>query len=172
MLKIAIILLAAQDTPEGAGRMANALTTAQEFQEAGDDVRLTFDGAAVTWVPRLTDPDEKYFRLFETVRPVVSGACLYRSRAYGLKDAIEQSRGPVRLRFQGSPEPARARRGWLSGHHLLRWCSPFRTCRSPSTCSVAVHTARVRRHCSIAAASSTRPCRGTTSPGSGAACRS
>lgn len=27
MLKIAIILLAAQETPEGAGRMANALTT-------------------------------------------------------------------------------------------------------------------------------------------------
>ena len=45
VLKIAIILLAGQDTPEGAGRMANALTTTQEFQEARDDVRLMFDSA-------------------------------------------------------------------------------------------------------------------------------
>jgi len=103
MLKIAIILLATQDTPEGTGRLANALTTTQEFQEAGDDVRLMFDGAGVTWVPRLTDPDEKYFRLFETVRPVVAGACLYCSRAYGAKDAIEQSGVPFVSDFKDHP---------------------------------------------------------------------
>lgn len=103
MLKIAIILLAGQETPEGAGRMANALTTTQEFQEAGDDVRLMFDGAGVTWVPRLTDADEKYFRLFETVRPVVSGACLYCSRAYGVQEAIEQSGVPFVSDFKDHP---------------------------------------------------------------------
>ena len=103
MLKIAIILLAGQDTPEGAGRMANALTTTQEFQEAADDVRLMFDGAGVTWVPRLTDADEKYSRLFETVRPVMSGACLYCSRAYGVKDVIEQSGVPFVSDFKDHP---------------------------------------------------------------------
>jgi hypothetical protein len=103
MLKIAIILLAAPDTAEGTGRMANALTTAQEFQEAGDDVRLMFDGAGVTWVPRLTDADEKYSRLFEKVRPVVSGACLYCSRAYGVKDAVEASGVPFVSDFNDHP---------------------------------------------------------------------
>jgi len=39
--------------------MANALTTALEFQEAGDEVQLMFDGAGVTWIPRLTDAEEK-----------------------------------------------------------------------------------------------------------------
>ncbi len=40
MLRTAIILLAGQDTPEGSGRTAKALTATQEFQEAGDKVRL------------------------------------------------------------------------------------------------------------------------------------
>lgn len=91
MPEVAIILLAAQDTPEGTGRMANALTTTLELHEAGDVVRLMFDGAGVTWVPRLTDPDEKYSRLFESVRPAVTGACLYCARAYGVKEAIDQA---------------------------------------------------------------------------------
>ncbi len=55
--------------------MANALTTALEFHEAGDEVQLMFDGAGVTWIPRLRDAEEKYSRLFERVRPVVAGAC-------------------------------------------------------------------------------------------------
>jgi hypothetical protein len=37
MAKAAIVLLADVDTPEGRGRMANALTTAKEFKDAGDD---------------------------------------------------------------------------------------------------------------------------------------
>ena len=45
MPKLAVVLLAATDTPEAMGRMANALTTAKEFHDAGDDVKVTFDGA-------------------------------------------------------------------------------------------------------------------------------
>jgi len=47
MAKAAIVLLADNETPDGTGRMANALTTAREFAEAGDDVRIIFDGAGV-----------------------------------------------------------------------------------------------------------------------------
>jgi hypothetical protein len=101
--KVAIILLAANDTPEGTGRMANALTTALEFHEAGDEVRLMFDGAGVTWIPRLTDAEEKYSRLFERVRPVVAGACLYCARAYGVKDAVEEADVPFVSDFKDHP---------------------------------------------------------------------
>lgn len=103
MPKIAIILLAAQDTPEGTGRMANALATTLEFHEAGDAVRLVFDGAGVTWVPRLTDPDEKYSRLFESVRPAVTGACLYCARAYGVKGAIDEAGVSLVSEFKDHP---------------------------------------------------------------------
>ena len=42
MLKAAIVLLADAETREGAGRMANALTTVKEFKDAGDDAILDF----------------------------------------------------------------------------------------------------------------------------------
>lgn len=38
MAKAGIILFADTDTAEGTGRLANVLTTAREFQEAGDEV--------------------------------------------------------------------------------------------------------------------------------------
>ena len=103
MSKVAIILLAAESTAEGTGRMANALTAALEFSEAGDEIKLFFDGAGVTWVPRLTDPEEKYARLFEKVRPAVAGACLYCSRAYGVKDEVEASGVPFSADFKDHP---------------------------------------------------------------------
>jgi hypothetical protein len=103
MNKIAIILLAAADTPEGTGRMANALTTAKEFHDAGDEVALIFDGAGVTWIPALADSEHKYRRLFEDVGSVVRGACLYCSRAYGVKDAVESSGVPFLDDFRDHP---------------------------------------------------------------------
>ena len=84
MLKLAIVLLAATDTPEATGRMANALTTTTEFLNAKDEVRLIFDGAGTTWIAVLADPGHKYNRLFDGVRDAVLGACLYCSRAYGV----------------------------------------------------------------------------------------
>ena len=103
MLKVAIILLAGADTPEGSGRMANALTTAREFHDAGDEVRLIFDGAGVTWVPTLAESEHKYHRLFTQVQPAIAGACLYCSRAYGVKDAIEDTGVPFLDDFRDHP---------------------------------------------------------------------
>jgi len=69
-MKAAIILFADTDRPEGMGRMANALTTAREFKEAGD---------------------------------AVAGACVYCSRAYGVKDQIEAADVPLLDDFRGHP---------------------------------------------------------------------
>lgn len=103
MAKAAIVLLADSETPEGTGRMANALTTAREFAEAGDDVRVIFDGAGVKWVPVLLDEDHKYHRLFESVREHVVGACAYCARAYGVKDVIEESDIPLTAEYRDHP---------------------------------------------------------------------
>jgi hypothetical protein len=102
-MKAAVILLADTDRPEGTGRMANALTTAREFQENGDEIVVIFDGAGVKWIPELAGSDHKYHRLFEEVRDVVAGACVYCSRAYGVKDAVEEAGISFLDEFRGHP---------------------------------------------------------------------
>jgi hypothetical protein len=67
MPKAALILLADTGPPEGTGRMANALTTAKEFKDAGDDAIVLFDGAGTRWVPELADPEHKYHRLMQEI---------------------------------------------------------------------------------------------------------
>ncbi len=83
--------------------MANALTTAKEFLDAGDDVALVFDGAGVTWIPHLADPEQKYHKLFGDIRGAVRGACLYCSRAYGVKEDVEAAGVPFLDDFRDHP---------------------------------------------------------------------
>jgi len=45
MPNAAVVPLADTTTAEGMGRMGNALTTAKEVTEAGDEARIIFDGA-------------------------------------------------------------------------------------------------------------------------------
>ena len=103
MPSAAIILLADTETSEDMGRMANALTTAQEFKEAGDESVVVFDGAGTKWVPALTDSDHKYHRLFESVRDQVQGACVYCARAYGVKEEVEAAGIALIDDYRGHP---------------------------------------------------------------------
>jgi len=102
-MKAAIILFADTDRPEGMGRMANALTSAREFKEAGDEVVVIFDGAGVKWVPELADEGHKYHGLLDEVRDVVAGACVYCSRAYGVQDQVAAADIPFLDDFRGHP---------------------------------------------------------------------
>jgi hypothetical protein len=115
-MKAAVILLADTDRPEGTGRLANALTTAREFQEHGDEIAVIFDGAGVKWIPELAGSDHKYHRLFEEVRGAVAGACVYCSRAYGVKDAVEEAGVPFLDEFRGHPS---IRSLIASGHQVI-----------------------------------------------------
>lgn len=102
-MKAAIILFADTDRPEGMGRMANALTSAREFKEAGDEIVVIFDGAGVKWAAELADDGHKYHGLFEEVRDVVAGACVYCARAYGVKDDVEAANVPFLDDYRGHP---------------------------------------------------------------------
>lgn len=77
------------------GRMANALSAVQEFEEAGDEVRLIFDGAGVKWPVALSDGRHKYHKAFEAVRDKVAGVCNYCAKAYGVAEEIEKSNLPM-----------------------------------------------------------------------------
>ena len=88
MRKAAIVVLADTETSGELGRVVNALTTAKEFKESGDEVAIVFDGAGTRWIPALSDPDHKYAGLFADVRDRVAGACEYCSGAYGVKQEV------------------------------------------------------------------------------------
>lgn len=100
MAKAAVVLLADTDSPEGMGRMANALTTAKDFKESGDEV--IFDGAATKWAAELSD-GHKYSNLLKAVSDEVEGACAYCAQAYQVKDEIEESRIDLLDEYQGHP---------------------------------------------------------------------
>jgi hypothetical protein len=91
MPKAAIIVLADTDSPGDLGRAVNALTTAKDFKEAGDDVVVVFDGAGTKWIPTLSDADHKYSGLFREIRDKVAGACEYCADAYGVRRGVEES---------------------------------------------------------------------------------
>lgn len=101
--KTAIVLLADVTTPEGMGRMANALITALEFHQAGDPVRLIFDGAGTKWIGQLAKPDHKYHELFESVRGIIAGVCRYCAGAYKVADEVSAAGLPLTDEFQGHP---------------------------------------------------------------------
>jgi hypothetical protein len=90
MTKAAIVVLADTETGGDLGRVVNALTTAKEFKETGDEVTLVFDGAGTKWIPELSN-GHKYSDLFRQVRDRVAGACEYCSNAYGVREEIESS---------------------------------------------------------------------------------
>lgn len=103
MTKAAIVVLADTESKEGLGRISNALTSAQEFKEAGDEVTLVFDGAGTKWIPELSDSDHKYNRNFASMKDEIAGACNYCAKAFGVKDEVQESGVTLLGDYKGHP---------------------------------------------------------------------
>ena len=71
--KLAIVILADTETSADRAKVANALTTAYEFKEAGEEVTVVFTGAGTKWVAELSDPDHRLHRAFDLVKDKVAG---------------------------------------------------------------------------------------------------
>ena len=102
MNKVLVLVLADVDTKGDLGRVVNALQTTKEFKEAGDKVRLVFDGAGTRWIGELGSAEHKYHRLFESVKDR-AGACSYCAGAFGVKTAVEQQHVSLLDEFDGHP---------------------------------------------------------------------
>lgn len=102
MNKIVVLVLADVETRGDLGRVVNALETTKEFNEAGDEIRLVFDGAGTRWIGELGSAEHKYHALFESVKSRAS-ACSYCARAYGVRTAVEQQRVTLLDEFDGHP---------------------------------------------------------------------
>ena len=90
MPKVAVVVLAGTETHEGLARVVNAMVTTKELKEAGDEVRLVFDGAGTAWVGALAKPDHRAHRLFAAVRDRVAGACAYCAHAVDATHDLER----------------------------------------------------------------------------------
>lgn len=81
MAKYAILMLSADDYPEGRGRMAHAMVTAEGLLSKGHDVKILFQGQGVQWLrtwQQMEHPFAKNYReRFERIRPHIAGACAF-----------------------------------------------------------------------------------------------
>lgn len=107
MNKVLVLVLADIDTKGDLGRVVNAMQTAKEFKEAGDEIRLVFDGAGTRWIGELGSTGHKYHALFESVKDR-TGVCGYCSRAFGVKSAVEQQAVTLLEEFDGHPSLRKA----------------------------------------------------------------
>ncbi len=101
VVKVALMVMTDTETHADRARVANALTTAYEFKEAGDEVDLIFTGAGTKWVAELSDPDHRLHKAFEMVKDEVSGACKACATAFGVKDEVQASGIPLLTEYKG-----------------------------------------------------------------------
>jgi hypothetical protein len=102
-VKAAIVVLADTETAEDLGRVVNALEAVKEFKEAGDEVRLIFDGPGTKWIGTLGDPQHKYHALYRAVNDKVSGVCSYCANAFGVTEQVKGAGAPFDDAYDGHP---------------------------------------------------------------------
>jgi hypothetical protein len=103
MLKVAVVVLADNETMGDLGRVVNALQVVKEFKESEAEVQLLFDGAGVRWIGKLTKPEHKYKELFEEIRDKIAGVCGYCAEAFGAKETVAASGLPLAKDYEGHP---------------------------------------------------------------------
>jgi hypothetical protein len=102
MHKAAIVVYADTESHADLGRLTNALTTAREFEEHGDEVRVVFDGAGTQWIPELEDDSHTAHPLYASLKDHVS-ACEFCSGAFGVEDEVAASGVEADGEFEGHP---------------------------------------------------------------------
>jgi hypothetical protein len=115
-MKVAIVVLAGTETHEGLGRIVNALETAKEFKEAGDELTLVFDGAGVQGLAEISNPTHKSHPLYTAVKDKVAGACSFCATAFGVRSKLERADIPFLDEYDDHPS---LRRLIQAGYQLL-----------------------------------------------------
>lgn len=90
MKKFVILVHASEN--EGA-KALHSLLYAQELYEAGNEVKVIFDGAGTVWVKKFESPENKYNPLYKAVKKlgVIEGVCEYCAGAFGVQNEVKQS---------------------------------------------------------------------------------
>jgi len=113
---VAVVVLADIESHADMGRVANALETVKEFQQAGDRIVLIFDGAGTRWIGELAKPEHRLHRSFESVRPAIHGACRFCAAAFGATEGVRAAGIPLLGEFEGHPS---LRTLIAQGYHVI-----------------------------------------------------
>lgn len=103
MSKAAIVVLADTESHGDLGRVVNALIATKEFKDAGEDVRLIFDGAGTQWPGVLSDPSHQAHKSFEAVREAITGACGFCANAFHTEDKVRAANVTLLDEYEGHP---------------------------------------------------------------------
>lgn len=90
-MKVAVVVLADDESHEGLGRVVNAMVATRELQDAGDEVKLIFDGGGTVWPGLLAADDHPAHSLWEAVAGAVAGACDYCAHAFEAADSAQEA---------------------------------------------------------------------------------
>ena len=103
MARAAVVIFAELETHGEAARVLNALQVVREFKEAGDDVTLIFDGGGVTSLAAMVQPEHRLNSLYQMVADKVAGACAFCSKAFEVKEQLEEARIPFLADYKQHP---------------------------------------------------------------------
>lgn len=92
-MKAAIIVLSdpKSNTEESLGRVFNALASAYDFQQDGQEVTVLFSGAGTRWIGELTKIDHPAHDLFEAVKDTVAGVSCGCADVFGATEDVVKS---------------------------------------------------------------------------------
>ena len=92
-MKAAIVILSDPKTgsEEALGRVFNALASAYDFKQKGDDVTILFQGAGTRWTGQLTKKDHPAHDLYKAVEDKVAGVSCGCADVFGAKADAESN---------------------------------------------------------------------------------
>ena len=92
-MKAAIVVLSDPQggSEESLGRVFNALASAWDFKQKGDDVTILFQGAGTRWAGELSKKGHPANELFEAVRDRVAGVSCGCAEVFGATAEAERS---------------------------------------------------------------------------------
>lgn len=104
MTKVAIVLLTGTAGGEGA-KALHALLLAGQLKEAGEEVKLIFDGAGTGWIDEFTNPESRFHALYSQVKALgaIDGVCDFCAGHYSDKALVEKEGLSLRGEAQGHP---------------------------------------------------------------------
>jgi DsrE/DsrF-like family len=94
-VKAAIVIFSdpKSGTEEALGRLFNALASAYDFKQNGDDVTLLFQGAGTRWIGEVSKVEHPAHDLFEAIKDTVAGV------SYGCADVFGATEDVVKSGF-------------------------------------------------------------------------
>lgn len=92
-MKVAILVLSDPNSgaDESLGRVFNALASAYDFKQSGDEVSIMFQGTGSRWIEALTKADHPAHKLFEAVKDTVAGVSCACSDVFGARESVTAS---------------------------------------------------------------------------------